>query len=125
MNAFNMAKTAYTASTQAIRTPRRTEFEAFAKITQKLKAAADAPASDFTKRAEAIYDNRQLWTLIASQVADDDNELPRQLRARLFYLAEFTNEHSRKVLKNEAGFDALIEINTAIMRGLRDDPTIG
>jgi flagellar protein FlaF len=41
------------------------------------------------------------------------------LRARIFYLAEFTRAHTRKVLRRTAGPDALVEINLAVMRGLR------
>lgn len=69
--------------------------------------------------AEAIHENRRLWTILASDVVDKENGLPAQLRAQIFYLAEFTESHSRKVLAKEATADALVEINTAVMRGLR------
>ena len=51
-------------------------------------------------------------------MADDGNGLPRTLRAQIFYLSEFTDHHSRRVLKGEAEVDALIDINLAVMRGL-------
>jgi flagellar protein FlaF len=57
--------------------------------------------------------------LFATQVADNENTLPKEVRARIVYLSEFTTEHSRKVLNRQASVDALIEVNTAIMRGLR------
>jgi flagellar protein FlaF len=69
--------------------------------------------------AEALYDNRKLWGIFATDVADPGNPLPKDLKARLFYLAEFTNHHTSKVLAREASVEPLIDINTAILRGLR------
>ncbi|SEL26538.1 flagellar protein FlaF [Roseovarius nanhaiticus] len=120
MNAILRAQNAYGLSNRSIRTARDTEYEAVARATQNLKSAADTNPLDMAKLARAVSDNRELWTLFAVQVADTDNPLPAQLRASIFYLAEFTNAHSSKVLSREASVDALIEINTAVMRGLRD-----
>lgn len=120
MNAILRAQNAYGLSNRSIRTARDTEYEAVARATQNLKSAADTNPLDMAKLARAVSDNRELWTLFAVQVADQDNSLPAQLRASIFYLAEFTNARSSKVLTREASVDALIEINTAVMRGLRD-----
>jgi flagellar protein FlaF len=57
--------------------------------------------------------------MLAADVAEPDNGLPQELRARIFYLAEFTADHSRKVLRGGETVDALVDINTAMMRGLR------
>jgi len=119
LNAYTMAKTAYSASATPVRTPRSTEYQTFARVTQKLRQANEKSDVDFSSVVRAIHENRQLWTLLATDVAGDGNALPQQLRAQLFYLAEFTAEHSRKVLKKEASIDALVDINTAVMRGLR------
>jgi len=114
-----MAKTAYAMNKAPIRTPRGTEYEAFARITHRLKAAAEQGASGFSHLAEALHTNRQLWTILAADVAEGGNGLSPELRGRIFYLAEFTAQHSRKVLRGDDGVDILIEINTAVMRGLR------
>lgn len=118
MYATTLAKTAYANPGQPVRTARGTEFELFARITRRLKQAAGGGSADFPALAAAIYDNRKLWTVLASDVADPENALPENLRARLFYLHEFTQAQSRKVLSGEASADILVEINTAIMRGL-------
>ncbi len=55
---------------------------------------------------------------MAADVADNLNSLPAPLRAQIFYLAEFTEQHSTKVLNGKADSDVLVEINTAILRGL-------
>ncbi|MGD9917179.1 MAG: flagellar biosynthesis regulator FlaF [Paenirhodobacter sp.] len=119
MNATILAKTAYANPGQPTRTARGTEYELFARITHRLKQACIDTDGNFSVLARALYENRRLWTALAADVALPANELPEQLRARLFYLNEFTQAHSRKVLSGEASAEVLIDINTAIMRGLR------
>lgn len=121
MNATILAKTAYANPGQPTRTLRGTEYEIFARVTHRLKQAAAVANSNFPALASALYDNRKLWTTLAADVASPDNSLPEMLRARIFYLNEFTQSHSRKVLKGDAAVDVLIDINTAIMRGLRNE----
>lgn len=75
----------------------------------------------FADLAAALHDNRRLWTLLATSVADSKNELPQPLRAQIFYLAEFTLQHSQKVLEGNASAQILIDINTSVMRGLRQE----
>jgi len=119
MNIAALARSTYSDASAPIKTERSTEYQIFAQITHRLtKASADDVAS-FIDLAEAIHENRRLWAILAVDVADKENGLPAQLRARIFYLAEFTENHSRKVLAKEATTTALVEINTAIMRGLR------
>lgn len=114
-----MARTAYGAPGQPTRTLRGTEYELFARITQRLQATRSMGRMEFAQLAQAVYDNRRMWTALATDVAGGENGLPADLRARIFYLAEFTQHHSRKVLSGEATTDVLIDINMAIMRGLR------
>jgi len=119
VNALNMAKTAYASNKAPIRTPRGTEYDAFARITHRLKSAAEKGETGFAELAQALHLNRRLWTILAADVAETTNNLPAELRARIFYLAEFTAAHSRKVLHGEDDVNVLIDINTAVMRGLR------
>ena len=119
MNATTLAKTAYANPDQPIRTLRGIEYELFARVTHRLKSAGLGQGSTFAALARAVYENRRLWTVIATDVASDENALPAPLRARLFYLNEFTQHHSRRVLSGEAGIDVLVDINTSVMRGLR------
>lgn len=120
MNSHHLAQQAYSNSATPTRTPRATEYAAFAKVTHRLDKAARKGRLGFAELAESLHDNRKLWTLLAVDVADDENQLPPDLRARIFYLAEFTQAHTRKVLKREASVAPLIEINAAVMRGLRN-----
>ncbi len=120
MNSHHLAQQAYSNSAAPTRTARATEYAAFAKVTHRLNQAARKGTLGFAELAESLHDNRKLWTLLAVDVADDENQLPTELRAKIFYLAEFTQAHTRKVLKREASVAPLIEINAAVMRGLRN-----
>ncbi|MFC3118687.1 flagellar biosynthesis regulator FlaF [Jhaorihella thermophila] len=62
-----------------------------------------------------------MWNIFAADVASHANKLPAELKARLIYLAEFTQVHTRRVLAGEATVDALLDVNTAVMRGLRGE----
>ncbi|GAB4295450.1 MAG: flagellar biosynthesis regulator FlaF [Roseovarius sp.] len=119
MTAMQQAQASYRAAAEPIRTPRGAEYEAFARITSRLKAAARPPVR-FAELAGAIHDNRRLWTILAADASGEGNRLPADLRARILYLAEFTRVHSARVLRARAEVGPLIEINAAIMRGLSD-----
>ena len=119
MNALEMARTAYASAAAPIRTERGSEYEAFARITSDLKQAIVRRKTDFNGFVTALHRNRQLWNILAATVADRRNELDPELRARIFYLAEFTQLHSSKVLSKKADPVILLEINAAVMRGLR------
>jgi flagellar protein FlaF len=116
-----LAQRAYGEAAAPTRTPRGTEYDVLARVTHRLISSARKGRKGFAELSRAIHDNRQLWTILAADVADAGNPLPPELRARIFFLAEFTQAHSRKVLRREAPVAPLIEINSAVMRGLRMD----
>lgn len=118
MTAHSLARAAYGHPESATRTPRAIEYDLFARVTHKL-CAAQTPDAPFAALAEALHANRIMWSTLAADVAGDGNALPADLRARLFYLAQFTDAHSRRILAGQATTAALIEVNTAVMRGLR------
>ena len=119
MNSSVLAHRAYNKASAPTRTTGKLEYDVIARITHKLKSAAKQGKRGFPALAEAIHENRSLWTLLAVDVADVDNALPNELRAQIFYLSEFTHHHSTKVLAGDASVRPLLEVNTAILRGLR------
>lgn len=121
MNALSQAHRAYSAMSAPTRTARSAEYDAVARITQKLQKAAVQGPAGFPALAEALHDNRKLWNIFAVDVAGTRNPLPAELRARIFYLAEFTHHHTGQVLAGRASAETLIDINTAILRGLRGE----
>ena len=112
---------AYARRETPARSLRSIEYDLIAQVTQRLRAAWNSRHDDFPNLVRALTDNQKLWSTLASDVALPENGLPQALRARLFYLYEFTVNHSRAVLDNGASVEVLTEINTAVMRGLRGD----
>jgi flagellar protein FlaF len=108
---------------QPTRTAKDVEFEALARITRSLQSAASKGNEGFPELASALHRNRKLWDIFAIDVATPENRMEKELRARIFYLAEFTRRHTSEVLARRASVMPLIEINTAIMRGLRSKGT--
>lgn len=119
MNATLQAQRAYASGTAPLRTPRNIEYDAVARVTHKLKRAWAERDKSFAALAQALEQNRKLWQIFASDVASENNGLPPDVRAQIFYLAEFTFAHTRKVLARHESVLDLVEINTAIMRGLK------
>ena len=119
MNALLNAKRAYSAAKAPTRTPKDLEFEAIARITHRMISASKQGTKGFTALAEALHDNRKLWQIFRTDVISEDNGLPDGLKEQILSLAAFTTQHTSQVLARKAGIGPLVEINTAIMRGLR------
>ena len=119
MNVQTMAQMAYAQAATPIRTDRGTEFELFVRITRALRNASTARV-DFKQLSQAILENRRLWNTLAADLAEPDNPYPDELKGMILNLANFTELHSSKVLAGKATTDTLVEINTAMMRGLRE-----
>jgi len=120
MSATANAQSAYGSQARTIKTPRDIEYDLMAAITGRMQAARgdDGPGA-FPALAAAMHENRRLWSAFALDLADDGNQFPRELRARLFYLAEFISHHTDKALSGTAPSEVLVDINLAVMRGLR------
>ncbi len=103
------------------KTPRAIEYELLARVTQALTSAWGTRKENFSGLMTALDDNMRLWATLAADVAEPTNGLPAPLRAQLFYLYEFSLQHSRSVREGTASVEVLIDINTAVMRGLRGD----
>ncbi len=112
------ARLGYGAMDRGIQTPRDIEYKAFAKVTRALKLAAEPPQKDIAARAQALHDNRHLWTILATDLAGEGNKLQQSLRADLLSLAAFSINQSSRAIKEPALLAGLIEINTNMMRGL-------
>ena len=117
MNVSEQARQGYAPTHFAVRTPRSIEAQLVGRVTAKLRNTIDNP-SDIAGLATAIHDNRQMWDVFAINAVDEGNALPSEIRAQIFYLAEFTTIHSRLVLKGNEDVQPLIDINTSILRGL-------
>ncbi|MEM9724448.1 MAG: flagellar biosynthesis regulator FlaF [Pseudomonadota bacterium] len=114
------AARAYGQNARSVGTPRNVEYQAFQRVTAMLQAAARGDYAE-ADRLSAILKNNQLWATLSADLLSDGNALPLELRAELVSLAEFARKTGLAAMAGRAGLDELIEINTAIMRGLRGD----
>jgi flagellar protein FlaF len=109
----------YSEPSSFARSDRETEYHVIFRITRNLRKSTTSQSSLLGKDAiKAIHDNRKLWTHLASSVSSERNRLPTELKAQIFFLAEFVLSHSRQVLRNQAPVDPLVDINLSILRGL-------
>ena len=111
----------YAENATTVRTDRRSEYDVFGRVTKALRDTATKAKSDFPAYAEALDLNRRLWTALVVDVADPANPIPADLKARVIYLSEFTQLHTRKILREGASVMPLLEINMAVMRGLKSE----
>ena len=119
MNVTDRARTASGHSAAPIRTPRPTESTVLAQVSHRLRNAAQRRDVDYPAFVAALHDNNNLWSTLAVDVAQPDNELPQDLRARIFWLAEFTQAETRKLLRGKGDVGIMIEVNAAVLQGLR------
>lgn len=119
MNAFAQAQNAYAPAASPTRTARSAEYEVIARISHRMKKAIQN--DDYKALAEALYENNKLWTALAVDCMNDENELPDTLRARIISLSIFTQKHMHKVLAKQESAVPLLEINAIILRGLKQE----
>lgn len=117
-----LAKNAYHESTRTTASPRAVERQLLSRLTTAIVVAQKNRKDDQASFIRALGKNLEFWTVVATDVASDSNQLPVELRSQLFYLFEFTQHYTRKLMSDDDGkFDAepLIDINQNIIRGLQ------
>lgn len=119
LSMLHHARQPYARTEAPVRSPRSVEYDALVLATQRLTAAWAGRQTGFADLAAAVDHNTRLWSTLAADVAGPGNGLSPALRAQLFYLFQFAEAHGRKVLSGSASVEALVDINTAVMRGLR------
>jgi flagellar protein FlaF len=99
--------------------PRSIEAQLFAEITAGLVRAQRAGKPGFQDLVAALHKNRTLWEALLADLAQDSNVLPTPLKAQLIRLGHFVRQFTVGVLKGEGDVQALIDVNNAILEGLR------
>ncbi|CAM3319926.1 flagellar biosynthesis regulator FlaF [Paracoccus nototheniae] len=102
-----------------LRTPRDAEYDIFSRVTRMLRQSPGK--ADNQETIQAVFKNSQLWTLLATDLAEPANGLPDATKAGLISLAGFAIRHGQAVMAGQATTEALIDINMTIMRGLRGE----
>lgn len=121
MPPHSQARIAYATASSSIRTGRDAEYAVFARVTHALR---NADPDNYSQTAHAVSENLRLWSTLAEDLMSEGNMLPAQLRASLISLAEFVRKHTMAVLSSRASVEALVDINTSIMKGLRGNTEV-
>ncbi|WP_085310789.1 flagellar biosynthesis regulator FlaF [Planktotalea arctica] len=119
MNSALVAARRYSSLSEHTRSPKDLEYDVILDVTRELKSHSGAGTTKFSELARALNKNERLWIEIGTQVADPDNALSPDLRARLFYLAQFVGHQTSKVFGGSARVESLVETNVAVLRGLK------
>ena len=78
MNVMQQAQRAYSTGTAPIKSGRQIEYEAFARVTRRLRTSDANKDTDYAEFAMALHQNRQLWTILAADVSDPENSLQQK-----------------------------------------------
>ena len=113
-----IAHNAYGSIQKETLTPRSVEYRVFLNITSRLEEAQANNNPKSIDYVTALGDNQLLWNALGADVASVGNELPEQLKAQIFYLAQFMSQHTNLVRNGDADLVAIIDINKMIMEGL-------
>ncbi len=109
----------YRATQNSTENPRQTEYRLFADVTKALISIKDHNSKykgpDFFKTLDW---NRRLWLALQSDLANEENRFPEELKANLISISLWVDKQTRAVMKGDAEVDTLISINRTIMEGL-------
>ena len=114
-----MSLQAYQQAAQRAETPRDIEYRLFGQVTRALMDAAEADPGQIGARMDALDWNRRLWSVLAADCSNPSNQLPVQLRANIISLSLWVNRHTSAIMRNEAEFGPLIDVNKLMMQGLQ------
>lgn len=110
----------YTAHAAAdlVRSAKDTEYETILRVTRGLSDSDKRRESNYPKFIEALHLNQRLWSILTADVSTRSNPLPSELKARIFYLGEFVQSYTKRILRENIAADPLLEINLSVLRGL-------
>ena len=116
LNGYATYKTASTQTGDS----RDVEYRLLAQVTSALIQARD-DINNVKKRCEAAAWNRDVWAALRTDLTDESNRLPRELRASLISVSLWIEKETFAVMDNTGDIDALIDVNRNIMAGLKPD----
>ena len=119
MTAAHFAQQAYKNSQRELASEKSIELQVFSQITSRLRAVDMTETGGMSKLAEALTDNVKLWNILFTDLSLDSNKMADDLKAQIMSLAKFTQSHTFEVLAGRAKHDVLIDINQAMINGMR------
>lgn len=119
MSSTQLAMQAYSRHRSQTKSLRDLEYEVLLGSTRELKRLQVQSSPPFPQLAAVLNNNEKIWTEIGVQVAEKDNALPPELRAKLFYLSQFVAHRTAVILRGDSNLESLIDTNLAVLRGLK------
>jgi flagellar protein FlaF len=119
MDVAAQAANGYRAVQLQTQSARSIEAKLFAEITAALVRAQRAGKPGFRDLVAALHRNRTLWDALLADLAQETNALPTALKGQLIQLGHFVRQFTVRLLKGEDDVQVLIDINHAILEGLR------
>ena len=113
-----MSLQAYKTAATRAENPREMEYRLFGQVTRALMHASTVEKTDVATRIDALDWNRRLWSALATDCANPDNAMDKNLRAQIISISLFVSRHSSAIMSGEDVFEALIDINKMVMQGL-------
>ena len=107
-------------TTSSIKSQKQIESEVFLNVTRRLKTIQHTKLYNYSSFVEAISKNRKLWTLLCTDILHPQNQLSTQIKTSIFYLNEFVQSYSGRILSEGITVEPLIDINLSIIRGLNE-----
>jgi len=114
---------AYGSVIRGTEAPREIEYRVLARATALLESASlpDAGPADLPN---AIHENRMVWTAFVADLAAPENGWEVAMKGRLLSLARWIFAESDRVIRENKPLQALIDVNRAVMAGLKPGTTV-
>lgn len=113
-----MSLRAYQQAAARAEAPRELEYRLFGQVTRALMEAAQLDESQVSARVDALDWNRRMWSVLGSECASPENQLPDALRAQIISLSIWVGKYTSLVIRGQDDIQALIDINRIMMQGL-------
>jgi flagellar protein FlaF len=98
---------------------RAEEEQAFGRVVELLRTAETRGAAS-PEAATALMSVRRLWAALLDDLANPQNELPRELRAALISVGLWVMREAEAIRQRRSeNFRGLIDVNETIGAGLR------
>ena len=100
--------------------PRELEATLLLQAAARLQSVHDAWDNNKSQLDEALLYNRKLWSVFLTEMTDNNNPMPKNLRQNVANIGLFVLNHTVAVMKDPhpEKLDSLISINREIAAGL-------
>ena len=110
---------AYQRTSDIAKSPRERERDVLALVTRRLRSALANP-KDLVEVARAVSDNLSMWYVLITDLSNDENKLPLELRASLISIGMAVVRECERPKHKDIDLKFLIDVNQNLADGLAD-----